>query len=181
MTQDFFATAYRNGFEATVRFLLCKGALVEEAEEQAQAAWARGWEARDQLQNLDRVLPWVNSIAFHKFCNERRRSGRHDELKETADRAAGQTKTAAKIDVQNLMTHCSSVDRSLLIDRYYRGMDIREIAKRHGLSAVAARVRLHRCKKSLRKFAENGEPQTSHAIVVTTIRSTGDTRLGRAA
>jgi hypothetical protein len=46
MTQESFAAAYRNGFHTTMRLMLSKGLLIDEAEELAQAAWVRGWEAR---------------------------------------------------------------------------------------------------------------------------------------
>lgn len=46
-----YAKAFETGFPATRRFLLSRGAAVEEAEEIAQAAWVRGWEFRDQLRD----------------------------------------------------------------------------------------------------------------------------------
>ncbi|HLN26757.1 MAG TPA: sigma factor, partial [Gemmataceae bacterium] len=58
-----YAEAFENGYGATRRFLLSRGALVEDAEEIAQAAWVRGWEFRGQLRDPSRVSYWVNSIA----------------------------------------------------------------------------------------------------------------------
>jgi DNA-directed RNA polymerase specialized sigma24 family protein len=154
MTQDAFATAYQTGFQATFRLLLSKGLVTEEAEEFAQAAWARGWEARYQLKDPDRVVPWVNSIALNNMCNEKRRSKRHDELDESRKHQQPPAPVMCKIDADKLLGKCSSLDRSLLLHRYAGGMDMEEIARRHGLSCVATRVRIHRTKLALRHFAE---------------------------
>ncbi len=48
-----FAKEYVKGLRQTIRFLLSKGADIDLAEELAQAAWARGWEARKQLKLND--------------------------------------------------------------------------------------------------------------------------------
>ena len=154
MSHDFFSKAYQQGYRATVRFLLCKGALPDEAEETAQAAWTRGWEARAQLKSEDRILPWVNSIAYHALCTERRRRSRHGELKEMPDKRPGPASCLAEIDVSRLMTLCSPLDRSLLLERFCHGHNMEDIAQRHQLSRVATRVRIHRSKISLRRHTQ---------------------------
>jgi DNA-directed RNA polymerase specialized sigma24 family protein len=154
MSQEFFANAYQQGYRATVRFLLCKGAFPDEAEEMAQAAWTRGWEARTQLKSEDRILPWVNSIAYHALCTERRRRSRHGELKEMPDKRPGPASCLAEIDVNRLMTLCSPLDRSLLLERFCAGHNMEDIARKHCLSRVATRVRIHRSKVSLRRHTQ---------------------------
>ena len=62
-----YAEAFKAGYPATRRFLLSRGAALEEAEEIAQAAWVRGWEFRDQLRDPGLVGFWVNSIARNLF------------------------------------------------------------------------------------------------------------------
>src|SRR5271167_337555 len=63
MQHDDYADAFESGYGATRRFLLARGAPIEDAEEIAQAAWVRGWEYRNQLRDPGLVGYWVNSIA----------------------------------------------------------------------------------------------------------------------
>ncbi len=67
MLRTDYAEAFETGYGATRRFLLARGAPLEEAEEIAQAAWARGWEFREQLRDPGLVSYWVNSIARNLF------------------------------------------------------------------------------------------------------------------
>ena len=154
MTPRSFAEAYDSGFDSTVRFLLSKGVKYSEAEELAQSAWARGWEARDQLRMEGRVVPWVNSIAFHQLCNEKRRLTRLAELEECPDTRHTPTRYFAKVEAERLLDQCSPLDHSLLLERYTDGQPIKEIGHAHGMSAVAVRVRLHRARNALRNFAD---------------------------
>src|SRR5882672_6068426 len=67
MKPNEYAVAFETGYSATRRFLLSRGAAVDDAEEIAQAAWARGWEYREQLRDPSLVGYWVNSIARNLF------------------------------------------------------------------------------------------------------------------
>jgi len=154
MTPESFADAYVKGYRLTVRFLLSKGATLDQAEETAQTAWVRGWEARSQLQLENRVLPWVNSIAYHRLCNVHRGSVKNVELTEIAD--SRQPSAAHRVDADILLNRCSPLDRSLMEQRYLEGMDMKEIAARQGLSEIAVRVRIHRCQHTLRSSTRRG-------------------------
>src|SRR5215472_16055694 len=67
MRREDYANAFQSGYGATRRFLISRGAPTDEAEEIAQAAWARGWEYREQLRDPGLVGYWVNSIARNLF------------------------------------------------------------------------------------------------------------------
>src|ERR1700686_3913705 len=67
MQGNTYAEAFQTGFGATRRFLISRGAPLEEAEEIAQAAWARGWEYREQVRDPGLVRYWVNSIARNLY------------------------------------------------------------------------------------------------------------------
>jgi RNA polymerase sigma factor (sigma-70 family) len=148
ISKEAFAEAYLRGYRSTVKFLLSKGASLDQAEETAQTAWVRGWEARGQLQLENRVLPWVNSIAYHRLCNTHRHTSRLIELPELADESTGDAPTC--VDADRLLNRCSPLDRHLMVQRYFEGMDMKEIAARQGLSEIAVRVRIHRCQQNLR-------------------------------
>ncbi len=158
MTKDDFASAYEAGRHSTVRLLLSKGLMIEEAEELAQSAWARGWEARHQLKEEDRVVQWVNSIAINTMFNEMRRLKRYEPLDDASTRAARPVAVSDKIDAEKLLSQCSGLDRSLMVHRFAGGFDMEEIATMHGLSGVATRVRIHRAKLALRRFAARQAP-----------------------
>lgn len=151
MSRESFADAYNGGFRLTVRLLRSKGASADQAEEVAQSAWARGWEVRGQLLAPELVLPWVNSIAYHRLCSGHRRSSKHVALTDRA--SASHSGLALRAEARTLLNRCKPHDRALLIQRYYEGLGIREIAERLGMSEVAVRVRIHRCQNGLRAFA----------------------------
>lgn len=152
LTIDAFADAYSKGFPLTVRFLLSKGANFDQAEELAQNAWVRGWEARAQLRLADRVLPWVNSIAYHRFCNDRRRA----PAVELTDPATSGIPSDTAMDAGIVLKLCTPVEQGLLTQRYIQGMEVKEIAEARGLSEIAVRVRLHRCQRNLRARLRRG-------------------------
>jgi RNA polymerase sigma factor (sigma-70 family) len=155
INRESYATAYETSLRSTIRVLLSKGLNIEEAEEFAQRAWARGWEVRRQLHDAGRVVHWVNSIAINLMRTDKRRSKRFVAIEES-DRMhkADPAPVAAKIDADNLLNRCSVLDRSLILCRYAAGCDMQEIAQQHGLTSIATRVRIHRAKAALRRFVE---------------------------
>lgn len=151
MSPQSYADAYVSGMRRTMRLLLSKGLVASEAEELAQSAWVRGWEARDQLKDKDRIVSWVNSIAMHTMFNQKRRSKRQEELDERT--AEAPVDSSARIDARRLLDRCSRLDRSLMVHHYASGIDMEEVARLHGMTSVAARVRIHRAKAALRRHA----------------------------
>lgn len=153
MEKERYAADYRTGIHSTIRLLLSKGLLIEEAEELAQAAWVRGWEAKHQLKQTERVIPWVNSIAVNAMYNQRRRHSRFEPLDENRAGRSSPSGVSAKIDAARLLDRCSPLDKSLILHRYAGGYEMDEIARIHGISCVATRVRIHRAKAALRRIA----------------------------
>jgi DNA-directed RNA polymerase specialized sigma24 family protein len=151
MTSEFFTDAYRKGLHLTTRLLLSKGLSVEEAEEFAQSAWARGWEARHQLREPDRIMTWVNTIAMHKMYSAKRGGHRQEELQDK--HVYGPPPVAAKIDAEKLLQRCSPLDKSLIFHHYTAGFNMEEIGRMHGMSGAGIRVRIHRARTALRRYA----------------------------
>lgn len=145
MLRNDYAQAFETGYSATRRFLLARGAPLEEAEEIAQAAWARGWEYRDQLRDPGLVSYWVNSIARNLF-RARFRAPIQIEIEDTN---AAYTLDLDAIEVLRLLDRCPRRDRELL-EQSLEGYSAEEIARTEGITPTGIRVRLLRIRQALR-------------------------------
>jgi RNA polymerase sigma factor (sigma-70 family) len=146
MTREQYSLAYDNGYRLTVRFLISRGLSGENAEEAAQAAWAKGWEHRKKLRNRRRVVSWVNTIALNLFRNWFRRRESPEEVPEIAI-APGMNPRA--IDLHRTLEKCDARDRELLEGHYLEGYTSEELGQKSGCTAVAVRVRLLRMRRKL--------------------------------
>jgi RNA polymerase sigma-70 factor (ECF subfamily) len=142
-----YAEAFENGYGATRRFLLSRGAGLDEADEIAQAAWARGWEYRDQLRDPSLVGYWVNSIARNLF-RARFRTTPVSPL-EGVD-PCYHMGLEDELELKRLLERCSDRDRKLL-ERSLDGYSAEEIAQTEGISSTGIRVRLLRIRQALRE------------------------------
>lgn len=145
MLRNEYAQAFETGYSTTRRFLLSRGAPLEDAEEIAQAAWARGWEYREQLRDPGLVSYWVNSIARNLF----RARFRAPVQTEIDDTNAVYTLDLDVIEVGRLLDRCPKQDRELL-QRSLAGYSAEEIAKTEGITPTGIRVRLLRIRQALR-------------------------------
>jgi len=146
-----FGDAYLNGYGSTRRFLLAGGAAVDEAEEIAQAAWARGWEYRAQLRNPAMLGFWVNSIARNLF--RARFRGPASMPLEGLD--PSYSMDVETLELERLLERCPQRDR-VLLERNLEGYSAEEIAREAGITSTGIRVRLLRIRNFLRQ-------QTAHA------------------
>ena len=146
MTKEEYGTAYERGFTLTVRLLLSRGLFADQAEETAQAAWAKGWERLAQLRNQHMVVTWVNSIALNLF----RSILRKPVLQSLPERSAAPRINLAAIDVNRVLTFCRTNDRVVLQQRYLEDCAIRDIAQKHGWTETAVRIRLVRARRFAR-------------------------------
>ncbi len=143
--QDFSA-AFESGYAVTRRFLMSRGAGLDEAEEIAQAAWARGWECREQLRDPVLVGYWVNSIARNLFRARFRMpaEGPIEDVEATYDMSL------EALEVRRMLDKCPQRDRDLLA-RSLEGYSAEELAMGSGVSSTGIRVRLLRIRQSLRQ------------------------------
>ena len=141
-----YADAFQNGYSATRRFLLSRGAPVDEAEEIAQAAWARGWECRKQLRDPSLVGYWVNSIARNLY-RARFRSAPTGPIDEFD---ASYCMSLEDLEVRLMLDRCSDRDRALL-EKSLEGYSAEEIAQTSGITSTGIRVRLLRIRQALRQ------------------------------
>ena len=112
MERNEFALAFESGYASTRRFLMSRGAQMEEADEIAQAAWVRGWEYRQQLRDPSLIGYWVNSIARNLF-RARFRSVQPLPLEGMLDPAYTMG-LEDDLEVQRLLEKCAAKDRALL-------------------------------------------------------------------
>ena len=145
MLRNDYAEAFETGYTSTRRFLLSRGAPLEDAEEIAQAAWARGWEYRDQLRDPSLVSFWVNSIARNLF----RARFRAPIQTEIEDSNVAYTLDLGAIELGRLLDRCSERDRELL-EQSLEGYTAEEIAMSEGITPTGIRVRLLRLRNALR-------------------------------
>jgi DNA-directed RNA polymerase specialized sigma24 family protein len=144
MTREEYGNAYERGFTLTVRFLVSRGLFTDAAEETAQAAWTKGWERLAQLRNESMLMTWVNSIALNLYRSIRRKP----LLQPLPDLSAPPKVNLAAIDINRLLLHCKLADRVVLQRRYLEGWGIRDIARVHGWTETAVRIRLVRARRS---------------------------------
>jgi len=146
MTAQQYSDAYVSGCARTARFLISRGSSPELAEETAQAAWVKGWEHRANLRESDKVMNWVNTIAFNMYRGgfRRREVDRAD-----ADIAISPQTGPGAIDVQRVLARCSPAERELLQGHYTAGYTSKELAQRMNCSPVTVRVRLLRLRRRI--------------------------------
>jgi len=147
ITTEDFAQAYVRGFSRTVRFLLARGAARDHASESAQAAWARGWEYLSQLRDERLLLTWINSIAINVYRRSRQKESAFAPL---TDIAGPSTQSLAVIDAERALQTCRPSDR-VLLEQYMQGFTAEDIARDHGVSHTAVRLRLMRARRSVRR------------------------------
>lgn len=163
MNPEEFAAAYRKLFRNTVHFLTCRGLSYEEAEEYAQAAWARGWERLHQLMQAGSIGPWINSIAWRLVLSAPPRQ-QSVTLPELADASSAKRIMQAAVEADEVLAACTTKERELLEARYLEGESIEEISEQLGISRVAVRVRLHRVKSALQNTLGVKKPVASPTL-----------------
>ena len=146
MKRTEYADAFQNGYSATRRFLLSRGAALEEAEEIAQAAWARGWEYREQLRDPSMVSFWVNSIARNLF---RARFRTPPVLPMEGVDPSYTMSLEDQIEVRRILDLCPKRDRALL-EKSLQGYSAEEMARDEGISSTGIRVRMLRIRQGIR-------------------------------
>jgi RNA polymerase sigma factor (sigma-70 family) len=148
MTCEEYGNAYKKGYNLTVRFLVSRGLSYDGAQETAQAAWVKGWERLAQLRDSNMVLTWMNSIALNIHRSFIRREPFLQQLPELS---TPPKVNLAAIDVRRMLQTCKKNDRVVLQRHYLEGYKVQEIARDHGWTETAVRIRLLRARRSVGK------------------------------
>lgn len=147
ITRREYGLAYKNGRRQTESFLLSRGLREDEAQEKAQAAWAKGWERRFQLKDKHRTLAWINTIALNLHRSSFRRDSRWEPMR---DFPVAPDISIPEFDLKRLLTQCRQNEREILELRYLGGYDTKDLAARYGCTETAVRVKLLRARRSLK-------------------------------
>lgn len=150
MTSEEYADAYTRTFKLAVRFWVSRGVPYDDAVESVQAAWAKGWECRDQLRQPGSVLPWIISIAG----NIRKTTLRQQQREVAAPdlpAAAVHSSRASVIDARTVLEQSKPMHRAVLEAHYMYGFTAPEIAQAQGVSEGAIRLRLLRARRIVKK------------------------------
>ncbi len=141
-----YAEAFETGYSGTRRFLLARGAPLEEAEEIAQAAWARGWEFRDQLRDPG-LVGYLGKFHREKFVpGSFSRAASKPRLKMAMPSTLS---TSMPSKLGRLLDRCPQRDRQLL-EQSLEGYSAEEIADSEGITPTGIRVRILRIRQMLR-------------------------------
>jgi DNA-directed RNA polymerase specialized sigma24 family protein len=148
MTCEEYGNAYKRGYNLTVRFLVSRGLTYDGAQETAQAAWVKGWERLGQLRDANMVLTWMNSIALniHRSCVRR-----EPFLQTLPELSTPPKVNLAAIDVGRILQTCKKNDKLVLQRHYLEGYKVQEIARAHGWTETAVRIRLLRARRAANK------------------------------
>jgi len=157
-----YAAAYQKGYKLTMRFLVARGVSYDSAQETAQAAWARGWERLGQLRDSNMLLTWINSIALNIHRSHVRREPIHTVLPELSTPS---NVNLAGIDVRRILKTCRENDREVLQRHYLEGYNAQEIAKAHGWTETAVRLRILRARRTVgKKMGRTFEPAAPASV-----------------
>lgn len=146
MTREQYGSAYKEGYNLTVRFLVSRGLSHDSARETAQAAWVKGWERLSQLRDSNMVLTWMNSIALNIHRSHARRERL---LQPLPDLSTPSNIDLAAIDLRRILKTCNKNDRTVLQRHYLEGYKVLEIARAHGWSETAVKIRLLRARRAV--------------------------------
>ena len=148
--------AYQADMER-VSFAICGD--IELAREGVQVAWVIVWRRLSTLRDVDRIRPWLATVA----ANETRRLARRHRGRRLVEIAVSPAEAdaphggldpasrAAEVDLANAMTRLPEIDRTIVALRYLAEMTSAEIGPAVGLSAAGVRTRLARALDRLRE------------------------------
>ena len=125
------------------------------AQDAAQSAWSIAWRKLGSLRDVDRIRPWLISVAANEARQlVRARNRRHiREVRvgpiEGAD--ADPSGEINRLDLVNALNRLNPDDRRLLALRYVSGLDSSEIGTLLGMSPSGVRGHLSRLLQRLRK------------------------------
>lgn len=144
-----FAELYERHARDVFRYALVLTGRMEDAEDLTSEAFVRIWEAATDIEELT-VRGYLVTIVRNLHRSSWRREKRRASM--PAEVAAPAADPLAAVELERVLAALArlpALDREVLALRAEAGLAFDEIAAITGLSAEAARVRVHRARKRL--------------------------------
>jgi RNA polymerase sigma factor (sigma-70 family) len=151
LTAEAFGESFSTGgFRQTLGKLRRCGANPDLAQEIAQAAWVRGWERLDQLQDHECLVQWVTSIAIRMFWDVAKGRRITPLLTDGFEPQVAPSVNLDVIDIGRVLDQPQL--RNLINAVYVEGRSAAEVAVSLGISIGAVHHRLSRARAKLRRL-----------------------------
>jgi len=118
----------------------------DDAEDAVQEAAANAWRKRSTFRAGAELRPWFLAIV----ANECRMSMRRNRRLMPADAAPAQRDSDEAVALHTALARLDVKSRLVLVLRYYLDLPFEDVGRTLGISAGAARVRVHRALRKLR-------------------------------
>jgi len=122
----------------------------DDAEDAVQEAAANAWRKRSTFRAGAELRPWFLAIV----ANECRMSMRRNRRSIPAEAALPQPDSDEAAELHRALARIDMKSRLVLVLRYYLDLPFDEVGRTLGISAGAARVRVHRALRKLRPAFE---------------------------
>lgn len=148
----FLQSLYEKYYEKMIRFSYRLVGTVESAQDLVQETFLLALYNQNKLSNHPNPEGWLMKTLKNLILNEQRRVQNHIEI--PLDAVVNMLSKAQDLPLESVLPkQLSKEEREILIWRFERQMDYREIAERLGISEAGCRSRVFRaiahCKKYL--------------------------------
>lgn len=158
-------TAFRRHYQAVYRFLLRRTRSHHDAEDLAQQVFEDAVRALARVEDPNRVLGVLYTIARRRFADERRRLLRSppaalvgdDALARLADPSSEYGPAVARA-IKEGMERLTPASREVLVLRLLEDRPFADVGERLRISEVAAKMRFVRALRELRALLEDTVP-----------------------
>lgn len=150
--------AFYNGYQDRV-FGLCRRLLVspEDARDATQVAFVRAFRELPRFRGHSTVRTWVYRIAVNESLSMlRRRRETVATMDENATDGDGEPSLVERLAVRAALERTKPAHRTILVLRFWEGLNCEEISLVLGISVSAVKMRLKRARDEFREQYEVG-------------------------
>lgn len=158
-----FGRLYREQGRAVLAYALRRVEDPEDAADVVAETFLVAWRRLEEVPMGARERLWLYAVARRVTANLRRAEGRRSRLAERlaeslrSEQLADTSPTGDAAAVLRAMRNLGEEDRELLLLVSWEGLTPGEAAKVLGISALAARSRLHRARRRLRALLADSD------------------------